>query len=295
MPPIKSNGVQLIEIGWTDSLRPLADREFQQISDLARRTFGLDLREGKQDLVAARLQRLLRAGGFRSYQEYYRHILSDNTGESLMALIDALATNHTAFFREADHFDFLRRSVVPELLSRHSLDVWSAACSTGEEVWTLIFLLRETMPNAKLRVIGSDISRKALQVAARAMYPADRIGTLPHVWQESGFFRDEHSPGSYIVKPALRACAIFRRLNLIEAVAWPVQFPVIFCRNVMIYFDQSTQAKVITNLSAHLEPGGYLFVGHAESLSGIQHGLEYVRPAVYRKSPLKRGGSWRES
>lgn len=295
MPPVKSNSVPSIEDGWTDSLRPLAPREFEQIRDLARRTFGLDLREGKQDLVAARLQRLLRAGGFRSYQEYYRHVLSDNTGESLMALIDALATNHTAFFREADHFEFLRRSVAPELISRHSVDVWSAACSTGEEVWTLIFLLREAIPNAKLRVIGSDISRKALRVAARAVYSADRIETLPRVWQESGFVKDEHSPGSYMVKPAMWACAVFRRLNLIEPVAWPVQFPIIFCRNVMIYFDQSTQAKVITNLTAHLEPGGYLFVGHAESLSGIRHGLEYVRPAVYRKSPVKRGGSWRES
>jgi chemotaxis protein methyltransferase CheR len=293
MPPDKANGGQSTETSRTDSLCPLADSEFGQIRDLARRTFGLDLREGKQDLVAARLQRLLRQGGFRSYRDYYRHVMADTTGEALMALIDALATNHTAFFREADHFEFLRRVVLPELLSKRSLDVWSAACSTGEEVWTLIFLLREAMPNAKVRVIGTDISRKALQVAARAVYASDRIGTLPHVWQESGFVKNEPSPGSYLVKPAMRSCAVFRRLNLLDPVAWSIKFPIIFCRNVMIYFDQLTQAKVITNLSAHLEPGGYLFVGHAESFSGIRHGLEYVRPAIYRKSAAKQGGSWR--
>jgi chemotaxis protein methyltransferase CheR len=277
-----------------DTLRPLADCEFEQIRDLARRTFGLDLKEGKKDLVTARLQRLLWAGGFHSYHEYYRHVLSDRTGESLAALVDALATNHTAFLREADHFEFLRQHVVPELARRQSLDVWSAACSTGEEVWTLVLLLREALPNIRLRVFGSDISRKALAYAERAVYPEERIRVLPRVWQESGFLKVSGSPGSVSVKPDIRRDAIFRRVNLIEPVSWPVQFRVVFCRNVMIYFDQTTQRKVIANLSASLEAGGYLFVGHAESFSGISHGLEYVRPAIYRKPAGRRGETWHE-
>ncbi|MBV9746884.1 MAG: protein-glutamate O-methyltransferase CheR [Acidobacteriia bacterium] len=275
---------------WVDNpVRPLADREFDQIRDLARRTFGLDLREGKQDLVTARLQRLVRTAGFQSYQEYYRHVIADSSGESLMGLIDALATNHTAFLREADHFDFLRQHVIPELPQRASLDIWSAACSTGEEVWTLILLIREAFPHAKLRVIGTDISRKALDCATRAIYPAERVQALPRQWQDSGFTREASAPSSYSVKPAVRSCAAFKRVNLIEPISWPAQFPVIFCRNVMIYFDPPTQQRVIANLSANLEAGGYLFVGHAESFSGIQHGLQYVRPAVYRKPGYKRG------
>lgn len=281
---------------WNDrNVRPLANREFEQIRRLARQAFGLDLREGKQELVAARLQRLVQAGGFRSYQEYYRHVLSDSSGESLKALIDALATNHTAFLREPDHFELLSKQVVPELAGRPSIDVWSAGCSTGEEVWTLVFVLREALSNGKFRVIGSDISRKALEFASRAVYPAERVRTLPPAWQEGGFVRQASPPGSYSVKSALRAHAMFRRANLIKPAPWPIQFPVIFCRNVMIYFDGATQAQVIANLTAKLEVGGYLFVGHAESFSGVDHGLKYIRPAVYRKAISKRGGPWSES
>jgi len=279
-------------IGIEDPVRPLANAEFEQIRELARRTFGLHLPPGKQELVSARLQRLVRNGGFRSYHEYYRHVLSDSSGEALMALLDALATNHTSFLREPDHFEFLRKSVLPALARRHSIYIWSAACSTGEEVWTLLLLLQDALPASRFLVIGSDISRKALRFAARGVYPADRVSALPRAWQEFGFTRETHDPDSYSVKPALRERAQFRRLNLIEPISWPARFPVIFCRNVMIYFDQPTQRKVIANLSASLEPGGYLFVGHSESFSGIEHGLEYVRPAVYRKPHEKGGRPW---
>jgi chemotaxis protein methyltransferase CheR len=282
----------LPQIGLEDPVRPLAKHEFEQIRELARRTFGLDLRPGKQELVSARLQRLVRTGGFRSYHEYYRHVLTDGSGEALIALIDALATNHTSFLREADHFEFLRKSVLPNLARRASVDIWSAACSTGEEVWTLLLVLHDTLPASRFLVIGSDISRKALRLATRGVYPVDRVSILPKAWQEFGFARETGDAGLYAIKPALRERAQFRRLNLIEPINWPVRFPVIFCRNVMIYFDQPTQRRVIANLTTSLEPGGYLFVGHSESFSGIQHGLEYVRPAVYRKPQEKGGRPW---
>jgi chemotaxis protein methyltransferase CheR len=276
-------------------ISPLASREFEEIRELARGAFGLDLKHGKEDLVSARLQRLVRSGGFRSYQEYYRHVCSDSTGESLMALIDALATNHTAFLREPDHYEFLREQVVPELARRPAFEIWSAACSTGEEVWTLVLLLRVALPGRRLRVIGSDISRKALRQAANAVYPAERVASLPSAWLEAGFNPNTSPPGSYGVRPAIRECAAFRRINLIEPFPWTAKFPVIFCRNVMIYFDQPTQKEVVRKLSGSLESGGYLFVGHAESLSGLEHGLEYVRPAVYRKPVSKQGGLWKGS
>ncbi|MBV9508289.1 MAG: protein-glutamate O-methyltransferase CheR [Acidobacteriia bacterium] len=280
---------------FSHAVRPPGPREFEQIRQLAYRTFGLDLKPGKEELVSARLERLLRGGGFGSYNDYYRHVLADSTGESLMSLIDALTTNHTSFLREPDHFDFLRERVLPALVSRISVEIWSAACSSGEEVWTLLLLLREALPGPAIKVIGTDISRKALDLATRAIYPADRVRNLPPLWISSGFSADTGTPKCYSVRPGLRAQVAFRRLNLIEPFPWSQKFPVIFCRNVMIYFDRPTQQRVIAKLSASLEPGGYLFVGHAESFSGIEHNLEYVQPAVYRRSGGTKGGLWRAS
>jgi chemotaxis protein methyltransferase CheR len=274
------------------SVRPLGQREFDQIRELAYRTFGLDLKPGKEELVSARLQRLLRSGGFRSYQDYHRHVLGDSTGESLMALIDALATNHTSFLREADHFDFLRATVLPALANRGSMDIWSAACSTGEEIWTLACILRDVLPASRIRLVGTDISRKALAQAERAVYPPERLTGLSPAWIKGYFVPEGSPPKSYRVKPDIRSLAVFERKNLIEPITWSKQFPVIFCRNVMIYFDRATQQRVISNLARSLEPGGYLFVGHAESFTGIDHRLEYVRPAIYRQPGARKGGPW---
>jgi chemotaxis protein methyltransferase CheR len=274
-----------------DSVRPLAPQEFEQIRQLAYRTFGLDLKTGKEELVSARLRKLVRSGGFHSFQDYYRSVVQDRTGASLLALIDALATNHTSFLREADHFQFLRDQVIPGIRSRDPIEVWSAACSTGEEVWTLAMVLNEAFTNRRVRITASDISNKALGFAQRAIYPAERCHGLSAAWLSRYFAADGRPPASYQIAPALRAQAVFRRINLIESYSWPHPFPIIFCRNVMIYFDRPTQERVIAGLSRHLEPGGYLFVGHAESLTRVSHSLEYVRPAVYRK-PGKKEGRW---
>ena len=278
----------------SESVRPLGRDEFEQLRQLAHAAFGLDLKPGKEDLVTARLRRLVRSGGFHSYQDYYRHILRDSTGESLAAMIDALATNHTSFLREPDHFEFLRQKVLPALAARASIEIWSAACSTGEEVWTLACLLQDALPARKIRISATDISRKVLHFAAQACYPAERCGGIPAVWL-SRYFTPESGPvKAYRVAPQTRALASFRRLNLLEAYAWPRPFPVIFCRNVMIYFDKPTQERVVRQLSDCLEPGGYLMVGHAESLTRVSHSLEYIGPAVYRK-PGRRPDAWSRS
>jgi chemotaxis protein methyltransferase CheR len=285
-----------IEPGWleTDTVPPLAQQEFDEIRQLAYRTFGLDLKSGKEELVSARLKRLVRTGGFRSFQQYYRHVLGDSTGEALAAMIDALATNHTSFLREPDHFRFLRQHVLPGLAARQSVDVWSAACSTGEEVWTLAFLLNEALPSRTIRIAATDISNKALEFAERAIYPDERCHGLPPAWLSRYFVTENASPHAYRVCPRIRSQATFRRINLVKPYAWHRLFPVIFCRNVMIYFDRETQEQVVEKLAACLEPGGYLFVGHAESLTRVSHSLEYVQPAVYRKS-AKREVKWPKS
>ena len=274
-----------------DAVRPLAPQEFEQIRQLAYRTFGLDLKVGKEELVTARLRKLVRGGGFHSFQDYYRSIVQDRTGASLLAMIDALATNHTSFLREPDHFQFLRDRVIPGLGTRDPIEVWSAACSTGEEVWTLAMVLNEALPHRRVRITASDISNKALSFAQRAVYPVERCRGVSAAWLSRYFAAEGRPPVSYQIAPALRAQAAFRRLNLIESYSWPHPFPIIFCRNVMIYFDRQTQERVIAGLSQHLEPGGYLFVGHAESLTRVSHSLEYVKPAVYRK-PGKIEAKW---
>ena len=267
-----------------DLVRPLAPREFEQFRKLAYQTFGLDLKDGKQELVSARLRKLVKAAGLRTYEEYYRHVESDRTGEALAGMIDALTTNHTTFMREPDHFAFLKEEIVPKLQSRPRIEVWSAACSTGEEVWTLAFLLDEAVPGKDIKLYGSDISNRVLAKARAGLYPAERTTGVPQAWCRRYLTKGSGDTAAwYQVAPAFRNKAEFRRINLLEPISWPRPFPVIFCRNVMIYFDKKTQERVVVNLSAHLEPGGYLFIGHAESLTGVRHDLEYVRPAVYRR------------
>ena len=277
-----------------DEVRALAAHEFDEIRRLAYRTFGLDLKEGKEELVSARLRRLVGSGNFRSFREYCRHVEADKTGESLAAMIDALATNHTSFLREPDHFAFLRHEILPSLAGREGVGLWSAACSTGEEVWTLACVMNDALPAHRIQISASDISNKALRVAARGVYPAERCKELPASWLKRYFVAAGRPPESYQVGTELRQQALFQRLNLIERFSWPRQFAAIFCRNVMIYFDRETQERVVNKLAECLEPGGYLFVGHAESLSRVSHALEYVRPAIYRK-PGKRSVAWPRS
>jgi chemotaxis protein methyltransferase CheR len=199
-------------------------------------------------------------------------------------MIDALATNHTSFMRERDHFDFLCQQVLQELPAHETMEIWSAACATGEEVWSLAMMLTEVAPSRRFRLWASDISSKALAFAEHAAYPKERCEGVPPHWL-ARYFRIQGDPPAYSVVPALRAQVSFQRINLMQAFPWPRRFPAIFCRNVMIYFDRETQERLVGKLAQCLEPGGYLFVGHAESLTAITHGLQYVKPAIYRKPP----------
>ena len=268
----------------------LSPREFEEISELAHRAFGLALKPGKEEMVSARLSRLVIAGGHASFHEYAQHVAADSTGKSMAALVDALATNHTSFLREPDHFDFFRERIAPELGRRPAPEVWCAACSTGEEAWTLACTWNEVAPNSRLRIHASDISNRALRRARAGEYSRETCTALPPVWMARFFEPIVPKHGSeihYRVGPLLRSQVEFRHINLMEPLPWLRPFPAIFCRNVMIYFDRETQQGVVHRITECLEPGGYLFTGHAEGLSGMSHALEYVQPAIYRK-PVKR-------
>ena len=263
-------------------LRPF---EFEMIRDLAMRSFGLDLRAGKERLVATRLGKHLRTAGYQSFRQYFDRVRADTSGEMLAGLIDALTTNHTAFLREPVHFDFLRELLCQDFRGRKRIDIWTAASATGEEPYTLLFTAlsaAETAIPPDVHILASDISTRALSVAKRGCYSRERLAGLPVAWVNRFFTQADD--GNLQVKPELRSRIAFQRINLIEPLAVNTTFPVIFCRNVMIYFNKATQEALVNRLAAKLEPGGYLFVGHSESLSGINHRLRYVRPAVYQKA-----------
>ncbi len=270
------------------SCSPLKAGEFAKIRQLAYDTFGLDLREGKETLVSARLGKQIRKSGCRSFDEYYHHVVEDSTGEALTHLIDALTTNHTSFFREQAHFDLLRKTLLPEWKNRGSVDIWSAACSTGEEPYSIAMCVLEELGTAapgKVHILATDISTRVLAAAEKGIYPAERFEALSAMQLRSHWLRGERDfAGRYRAKKEMRALIEFRRLNLLEPVSRIGPFALIFCRNVMIYFDKPTQRQVVERLAGCLEPGGYLLTGHAESLTGIEHGLHYVQTAVYRKT-----------
>jgi chemotaxis protein methyltransferase CheR len=272
----------------------LSEREFAKISNLAYEHFGLDLHAGKQGLVCARLSKEIRRLGLPSFAAYYEHVLRDPSGQALASMVDDLTTNHTSFFREPRHFDLLRKTIVPGLRGRRTTDVWCAACSTGEEAYSIAISIAEELAGTngeQVRILASDISTRVLVKAQRAVYAEDRFRGLPTSLLQRYLLR---STGTgevvYRIKPELRAMVAFERLNLMEDLSGLPVFPVIFCRNLMIYFDQPTQQDLVSRLTAHLEPGGYLLIGHAENLNAIEHGLSYVEPATYRK-PMGGSGS----
>lgn len=273
---------------------PLRRAEFERIQHLAHRRFGLWLRDGKQELVRTRLAKELRRLGVASFGEYADLLEGDATGDLNEQFTNLLTTNHTHFFREPEHFRYLEANILPRLAARPAWTVWCAAAATGEEPYTLaICLLRargapgaaRVNPPGRPLVEATDISTKALAVAAAGIYDESRFqGVSPA--QLRAYLLRGRGPrkGSYRIRREVREQVRFRALNLLGEWPFTEPFPVIFCRNVMIYFDRDTQARLVRRMAELLEPGGYLFVGHSESLNGMDHGLEYVLPAVYRKA-----------
>jgi len=268
----------------------LSDADLTSIVRLVYERSGITLHDGKRALIVARLQGRVRRGGFRSFGAYLRHVEQDASGDALTGLLDAICTNHTSFFREPAHFDFLAGTALADLRARagtRRLEGWSAACSTGEEPYTLAITLREALGPEAAREVGlmaSDLSTKALDAARRGVYRTDRVTGVPPAilrgYFEKGLGAQQ---GLARVRRDLRERIEFRRLNLLELPPLGRAFDFIFCRNVMIYFDAHVQQRVVDALERVLVPGGYLFISHSESLNAVRHPLQWVAPAVYRK------------
>jgi chemotaxis protein methyltransferase CheR len=265
---------------------PLTAADFDAISRAVAEVAGIQLRAGKEGLVRARLARRLRELGDRSFHDYLERVRADGSRRELAHMVDLLTTNKTSFFREAAHFDLLRERVLPEFGGAPGgLRLWSAGCSSGEEAYTMAMVLRDALPDAAYaaaRVLATDISARVLARARAGAYAEEQVADVPAELLRRHFTRDAAARG-WAVGAALRAPVRFAPLNLMGA--WPMAGPfhAIWCRNVMIYFDKPTQAALVARFEALLAPGGYLCVGHSESLSAVGHGLAYVQPAAYRK------------
>jgi chemotaxis protein methyltransferase CheR len=262
---------------------------FLRISDLLHRQCGISLLDGKQALVKARLVRRLLHLGLHSFDEYLRYLEADRSGDELRMMVDVLTTNKTSFFREPQHFAFLRGELIPrEWRERPNLRIWSAGCSTGEEPYSLAITLREELPDIDrrdARILATDISHRVMHRARDARYDLDALADVPPPILRRHFHRVQGDDGLYQVVEPTRAMVKLARLNLLAP--WPMRgpFDAIFCRNVMIYFDQATREQLVERFWKLLRPGGHLFLGAAESLSGVQHSFAYVQPAIFRREP----------
>ncbi len=264
----------------------LNQQQFAKISTLVHHAAGINLKQGKEALVRARLMKRLRALGIQRVEDYFDLIEGDEGSREIGQLIDVMTTNKTSFFREMDHFVFLRDQVLPQL-THHRLRLWSAACSSGEEPYSLAILLLEHLPDLgrrDVRILATDISRRMLDKARQAVYPQAAVNDLPSPQYEKYFSAAVRGRGE-ACRVSAKATGLVRlaQLNLMEP--WPMKgpFQVVLCRNVMIYFDRPTQQELINRFWGLIEPGGYLFVGHSEGLSSVKHRFRYVQPAVYQK------------
>ena len=269
----------------------IAIEDYEFIRRLVYDRSRINLGPNKAELVRSRVQKRLRALGMENFQSYCRLLESAAGEEEMTALLDVISTNVTDFFREVQHFDFLEAIVLPEWHrktgSRLPFRVWSAACSSGEEPYSIAILLSEygrTHRALDWSVTATDISTRMLTAAEQAVYRSDRVKLPDSEWLARYFQKGVGArEGFYRVKPGPREHVDFRHLNLFH---WPYpfteKFDVIFCRNVMIYFDRDTQQQLVPRLAEQLTPGGHLFVGHSESLIGIGRSLKSVQPSVYR-------------
>jgi len=270
----------------------MRENEFDFIRGLVYEHSRINLGPDKRELVSARLGKRLRATNLTSVTDYCEKLRNEGDGDELAHLIDAISTNHTFFFREIAHFEFLSKTILPEMKARAreenwtKFHVWSAACSSGEEPYSIAMTLEEELAASwPWQIEATDISNRILAKAQAGIYRDDTVNKLD-AGRIRRHFQRGHGPqeGNYRIKSALQSRIHFKQLNLLEGKPpFDHLFHLVFCRNVMIYFDRATQEELVQKLSRQIVPGGYLFVGHSESLTGIRHPLQTVRPAIYRR------------
>lgn len=267
----------------------ITEKEFEELSAYIKNNFGIYLKKEKKFSLMNKLQNELVESGCNSFQEYYNQIIADKSGRKVDLFVNRITTNHTFFMRESDHFFYFRDTILPYLkktVVSNDLRIWSAACSSGEEPYTLAIILQDFFKEEKglwdKKILATDICNEVLDKAKAGVYSKEEFDSLPYYWKMN-YFRMKDKD-KFEVREEIKSQVIYRRFNLMEA-SYPFKkkFHVIFCRNVMIYFDNETKERLVNRFYDYTEKGGYLFVGHSESLNGISTKYKYVLPAIYRK------------
>ncbi len=271
-------------------MKDLTNQEFLQIRDYIKKNFGINLSDEKKTLVYSRLRSVLVEKGFNNFTDYFNYLISDRTGDAVISFIDRITTNHTFFMREVDHFDYLKEMVLPKLeelcANQRDIRLWCAACSSGEEAFTLQMILtdyfKNKQPSWNTKILATDISTNVLSKAYKGIYPNEALKLLPEHWRKNYFTKYDES--SSVVSDQIRNQIIFRRHNLMDKTfPFSKKLHVIFCRNVMIYFDNQTRDELVEKFYNQTEQNGYLFIGHSESLNNTATKYKYVKPAIYMK------------
>lgn len=269
----------------------ITDAEFRAIRDLVYDRFGITLSDQKKSLVVGRLQKILRQHGHKTFQEYYDVLVRDKSDQLISELANQITTNHTFFFRESDHFDFFRQTILPEMTERHKkegnndLRIWCAAASSGEEPYTIIISMLEYFgadyKNWNAGLLATDISEKALVAAKKAVYEPHRLQGVDERILKKYFHR---VGDNWVVSDAVKNEVTIRRFNLMnKTLPFKKKFDCIWCRNVMIYFDNETKIELVNRMYQHTVKGGYLLIGHSETIARGNTPWVYVKPAVYQK------------
>lgn len=270
----------------------LTEKEFRRFSTLIEGVCGIKMPDVKKHMLESRLRKRLRILDMRSFRDYYEFLTSPEGRQTEMVpMIDAVTTNKTDFFREPAHFDYLTKKVLPELLptmTSNRVKLWSAGCSSGEEPYTLAMILSEYVrlrEHFNFSILATDICTSVLEAAHRGVYEEEKIDPIPLEMRKRYLLRSKDRNRKIVrIAPELRSLIAFRRLNFLDS-NYGIQdrMQIIFCRNVLIYFDRPTQEKVINNFCRHLQPGGHLFLGHSETINGLDVPLVQVNSTIYRK------------
>lgn len=265
------------------------DESFARISSYVTREYGIKLPVNKRSMLESRLNKKVKTLGMENYKQFFDYVFSDEGKEDLFHVIDLITTNKTDFFREAAHFRYLTQEFLPAYqaeFGRNNLKFWSAGCSTGEEPYTLVMAMEEYKkrhPEMVYSLLASDVSIRVIQTAFQGIYDLEKIDPVPIELKRTYFMRSKSNPKLVRVKPQYRKKLQFKRINFMDNHFGLTKndFDVIFCRNVLIYFDKATQESVIHKFCSHLKPGGLLFLGHSESIIGMNVPLRQIRPTVY--------------
>lgn len=269
----------------------ISDQDFHRLVNYVKSNYGIDLSK-KRQLISGRLSNTITNMGYSDFTGYVDHIVSGKNAKDNEIMLNKLTTNYTYFYREKTHFDYFRDTILPYIVKTKEknrvMSIWSAGCSSGEEPYTITMLIREFLgaqANAwDTRILATDISHQVLAKAKNGLYEEESLRELPPDWKRKYFIPVKGTPGTYEVSKPLRSNVIYRTFNLMSPIQFKLKFDVIFCRNVMIYFDQDTKEALVKRFYQASNPGAYLLIGHSENLNKERTPYDYIMPATYRKS-----------